>query len=72
MKNLNKCLYRLRGFGINKKNSVSCGTYPTYFQALQISKELILNKKYEKIRIERIALLKNVTINTLAEKKINN
>ena len=72
MKNLNKCLYRLRGFGTNKKNSVSCGTYPTYFQALQISKELILNKKYEKIRIERITLLKNVTIATLAEKKINN
>ena len=55
-----KWLYRLRGKNTSDKNvkTFQCGSAYHYEKALQMAKEIIDNKQYKEVQIERVSIVK--------------
>ena len=55
-----KWLYRLRGSNTSGKNikTFQCGSAYHYEKALQMAKEIIDNKQYKEVKIERVSIVK--------------
>ena len=54
-----KWLYRLRGSNTSSKNKTfQCGSAYHYEKALQMAKEIIDNKQYKEVQIERVSIVK--------------
>lgn len=55
-----KWLYRLRGSNTSGKNikTFQCGSTYRYEKALQMAKEIIDNKQYKEVQIERVSIVK--------------
>lgn len=55
-----KWLYRLRGSNTSGKNikTFQCGSAYRYEKALQMAQEIIDNKQYKEVQIERISIVK--------------
>ena len=55
-----KWLYRLRGSNNPGKNikTFQCGSAYHYEKALQMAKEIINNKQYKEVQIERVSIVK--------------
>lgn len=55
-----KWLYRLRGSNTSGKNikTFQCGSAYRYEKALQMAQEIINNKQYKEVQIERVSIVK--------------
>lgn len=55
-----KWLYRLRGSNTSGKNikTFQCGSAYRYEKALQMAQEIIDNKQYKEVQIERVSIVK--------------
>lgn len=55
-----KWLYRLRGSNTSGRNikTFQCGSAYRYEKALQMAQEIIDNKQYKEVQIERVSIVK--------------